>query len=73
MQTTTSENRPAPDADYDDLSGARKKARKDLDLVEQKSLQLWERLGEQLIRPGVAGGIMGVGMVAFPMSPLNPS
>lgn len=58
-------NRPLPDSEYDsegdDGPSKKKKVRKDIDRVEQRSMQLWERVKEQLIRPGVAGGLIGAG------------
>jgi hypothetical protein len=65
IQTTTSVNRPPPDSEYDsqeESNSHKKKARKNISHVEQRSSQLWERLKEQLIRPGVAGGLIGVGV-----------
>ncbi|KAF8493610.1 hypothetical protein JB92DRAFT_3084920 [Gautieria morchelliformis] len=61
--TTTSVNRPSPDSEDDsqeDSESHKKAARKNISRVEQRSSQLWERFKEQLIRPGVAGGLIGV-------------
>jgi hypothetical protein len=61
-------NRPTPDSEYDsqEEGGPSNRARKDIERVEQRSSQLWERLKEQLIRPGVAGGLLGVGTYSQP-------
>ncbi|KAF8587986.1 hypothetical protein K439DRAFT_1630178 [Ramaria rubella] len=54
-------NRPPPDSEYErDEHEHRKKAKEDFDRAEEEGLQLWERLKDQLIRPGVAGGLLGV-------------
>lgn len=66
VQTTTSVNRPPLDSEDDsqEEGETRERFRKDIDRVEQRSSQLWERLQEQLLRPGVAGGLLGVGTLA---------
>ncbi|KAF8530396.1 hypothetical protein BU17DRAFT_79153 [Hysterangium stoloniferum] len=55
--TTASANYPNYEEDKERF---RKKAKKDIHQAEETGLQLWENLKERLLRPGVAGGLMGV-------------
>jgi len=69
--TTTSDTPIIAQYESEDTSGkskARKqKARHQLDKAEEEGMYLWEKLREQLLRPGVAGGLIGlvnVGLLA---------
>ncbi len=39
----------------------KEKAKRELDLAEEKGEHMWDIAKEQLLRPGVAGGLMGLG------------
>lgn len=39
----------------------KEKAREGLEEAEEKGLELWEKTKSYLLRPGVAGGLLGVG------------
>lgn len=42
-------------------SHAKERARKGLDEAEEEGLYLWNLFKERIMRPGTAGGILGVG------------
>jgi len=69
--TTTSESHVIPQYESDDIGPGKKsrkqKAKQQLDRAEEEGIYLWDRLGESLLRPGVAGGLVGlvnVGLLA---------
>ncbi|KAG9118652.1 hypothetical protein FRC07_006733 [Ceratobasidium sp. 392] len=81
--TVTSETRPAHYESSDDEGGnrtgsskkraakdraAKDRARKGIEHAEEEGLYLWNQFKERLLRPGTAGGILGVvnvGLIAF--------
>ena len=71
-QTVTSETEVKTEHDYhlDEPSGRKKKttgkdlksrAKHDIDRAEAEGEHIWGIAKEQLLRPGVAGGLLGVG------------
>jgi len=65
--TTTSESNVVPQYASDDKKSRKQKAKHQLEKAEQEGEYLWEKLREQLLRPGVAGGLIGlvnVGLLA---------
>ncbi|KAG8688438.1 hypothetical protein FRC08_011439 [Ceratobasidium sp. 394] len=76
--TVTSETTPAHYESSDDEGGnrtgsskkraAKERARKTLDDAEEEGLYIWNQFKERIMRPGTAGGILGVvnvGLIAF--------
>lgn len=67
--TYTSQARERLDEEYDDITGnnsdkkkLRKKANKRYQEAEAEGEYLWEVTKQYLFRPGVAGGLIGLGM-----------
>ena len=57
-------NRPPPD-EVRERENLKKKAKKQLHHAEEEGTYLWNYLSERLLRPGVAGGLIGIGMSTF--------
>lgn len=65
--TITSEADVVPDEDLPHSKSAarKKKAHKKLDQAEEEGLQLWNTAKHYILRPGVAGGLIGIGTNFF--------
>lgn len=61
--TITSLNRPPTDDERSrrHYEKYRERAKKDLDAAERRGIGIWENMKERLLRPGVAGGLLGIG------------
>ncbi len=59
--TATSANAPPPDSDL----SSNKRSNRHLREVKQEGYYLWDVAKDYLLRPGVAGGIIGIGMQDF--------
>jgi len=57
--TTTSVNRPPPD-EVRERERLQKKAKKEFHRAEEEGIYLWNYLKESILRPGVAGGLLGI-------------
>ncbi|KIJ49402.1 hypothetical protein M422DRAFT_27764 [Sphaerobolus stellatus SS14] len=57
--TTTSVNRP-PSDEVRERERFKSKAKKDIYRAEEEGAAFWEYIKERLLRPGVAGGLLGV-------------
>lgn len=61
--TVTSLNRPPTDEERDrgNRKAYKERVRKDFDAAERRGMSIWENMKERILRPGVAGGLLGVG------------
>lgn len=60
--TVTSLNRPPTDEERDreNRKAYKGRVKRDFDAAERRGLSLWENMKDKLLRPGVAGGLLGV-------------
>jgi hypothetical protein len=73
--TVTSKADVVPDEDEDLVgqskpSSRKKKAQKRLEEAEEEGLQLWHTAKQYILRPGVAGGLIGIGALIVRINPV---